>query len=68
MDPTSKRVTVIGLGLLGSAIARSFLDAGYELTVWNRSPGRSDAFGDRAKVAPSVTAACEASEVGGLPD
>jgi len=38
-SPTS--VSVIGLGAMGQALARAFLDAGHPTTVWNRSPGRA---------------------------
>ena len=31
-------VTVIGLGAMGTALARTLIDAGQEVTVWNRSP------------------------------
>jgi 3-hydroxyisobutyrate dehydrogenase-like beta-hydroxyacid dehydrogenase len=31
------RVTVIGLGAMGSALARVLLERGHEVTVWNRS-------------------------------
>lgn len=37
------RVAVIGLGGMGSRIARRFLDAGHDVVVWNRSPARADA-------------------------
>ena len=40
--PDRKRVGFIGLGHMGSAIARSLLEAGYEVTVWSRSPGHVD--------------------------
>jgi 3-hydroxyisobutyrate dehydrogenase-like beta-hydroxyacid dehydrogenase len=63
MDSTPKRVSVIGLGLLGSAFACAFVDSGYETTVWNRSPERAEDFLGRATIASSVAAACEASEV-----
>jgi 3-hydroxyisobutyrate dehydrogenase-like beta-hydroxyacid dehydrogenase len=33
----SRKVTVIGLGSMGSALARAFMDSGYQTTVWNRS-------------------------------
>ncbi|GAA4422061.1 NAD(P)-binding domain-containing protein [Georgenia halophila] len=36
-------VTVIGLGPMGQAMARTLLAAGHAVTVWNRSPGRADA-------------------------
>jgi 3-hydroxyisobutyrate dehydrogenase-like beta-hydroxyacid dehydrogenase len=36
------RVAVVGLGAMGSRIARRFLDAGHELTVWNRDAARAE--------------------------
>jgi 3-hydroxyisobutyrate dehydrogenase-like beta-hydroxyacid dehydrogenase len=33
-------VTVLGLGKMGVAIANALVTAGYETTVWNRSPGK----------------------------
>lgn len=36
-------VTVIGLGLMGAALARALLDAGHQTTVWNRSSAKADA-------------------------
>ncbi|MEV6561936.1 NAD(P)-binding domain-containing protein [Nocardia sp. NPDC051756] len=35
------RVTVLGLGRMGSAITERYLRAGYPTTVWNRTPGRA---------------------------
>ena len=35
-------VAVIGLGGMGSRIARRFLDAGHDVVVWNRSPAKAD--------------------------
>ena len=34
-------VAVVGLGAMGSRIARRFLDAGNELVVWNRDPAKA---------------------------
>ncbi|MFI8355652.1 NAD(P)-dependent oxidoreductase [Streptomyces cyaneofuscatus] len=34
-------LTLLGLGAMGTALARTWLDARHPLTVWNRSPGRS---------------------------
>lgn len=36
------RLAVLGLGAMGAAIAAKLLDAGHDLTVWNRTPGRGD--------------------------
>jgi len=40
-DTPSTPVTVLGLGDMGSAIARVFLDCGHPTTVWNRTASRS---------------------------
>ncbi|WP_143669806.1 NAD(P)-binding domain-containing protein, partial [Streptomyces sp. rh195] len=34
-------LTLLGLGAMGVALARTWLTAGHPLTVWNRGPGRS---------------------------
>lgn len=33
-------VTLIGLGAMGSALAKALIDAGHSITAWNRSPER----------------------------
>jgi 3-hydroxyisobutyrate dehydrogenase-like beta-hydroxyacid dehydrogenase len=35
-------VTVIGLGLMGQALAGAFLRGGHPTTVWNRSAGKAE--------------------------
>lgn len=54
---------MIGLGLMGSAIAEAFLRGGCDLTVWNRSPERTEPFAGAANVAPTVAAASGAGDV-----
>ncbi|MFC7880890.1 NAD(P)-dependent oxidoreductase [Streptomyces sp. NPDC057376] len=36
------RVSVLGLGAMGSALAGALVKAGYPTTVWNRSPGKDE--------------------------
>jgi 3-hydroxyisobutyrate dehydrogenase-like beta-hydroxyacid dehydrogenase len=36
------QVSVVGLGNMGHAMARNLLNAGFQVTVWNRTPGRAD--------------------------
>ena len=36
------RIGFLGLGQMGSAMARRLIAAGHELTVWNRTEGRAD--------------------------
>ncbi|MEU4391355.1 NAD(P)-binding domain-containing protein [Kribbella sp. NPDC023855] len=54
-------VTVLGLGAMGTALARTFLAAGHPTTVWNRTPGRSPELDDlgaaRAKTVGDAIAA-----------
>ncbi|MGW5852339.1 NAD(P)-dependent oxidoreductase [Streptomyces sp. NPDC055254] len=55
-------VTVVGLGPMGRAMAAAYLDAGYEVTVWNRSPGKDAELVERgARRAGSVAEALAAS-------
>ncbi len=39
----SERIGFIGLGIMGCGMAANLLKAGFDLTVWNRTPGRADA-------------------------
>jgi 3-hydroxyisobutyrate dehydrogenase len=51
-------VGFIGLGIMGAPMARNLIDAGYSLTVWNRSQAKIDAV-----AAHGATAAGSAAEV-----
>lgn len=42
MTPPATNVTVLGLGAMGSAIARCLVDAGHRITVWNRTHERTE--------------------------
>lgn len=35
-------VSVLGLGLMGQALARAFPRAGHPTTVWNRTPAKAE--------------------------
>ncbi len=39
-NTTSPRVGFIGLGTMGSSMAANLVRAGFDVTVWNRTPGR----------------------------
>jgi 3-hydroxyisobutyrate dehydrogenase-like beta-hydroxyacid dehydrogenase len=61
-DNTTTPVTVMGLGLMGSALARAFLNSGRPTTVWNRSAAKAeDLVASGATRAESVTDAFTAS-------
>jgi len=58
------RIAVVGLGLMGAAIARRIEGAGHELFVWNRSPGPPDEYVSRgATLLESPAAALQLAEV-----
>lgn len=62
LDPSP--VSVIGLGMMGSALADAFLDHGHPTTVWNRSAGKADDLVAKgATRATTVTEAVSASPV-----
>ena len=57
-------ITVIGLGRMGSALARTIRRAGHDVTVWNRSPAKMQPFiDDGVAAARGVDAAIRASPV-----
>ncbi|WP_157244515.1 NAD(P)-dependent oxidoreductase [Nonomuraea typhae] len=58
------QVTVIGLGPMGQAMTAAYLDKGYDVTVWNRTPAKAAALVARgARLAPSVAAALRAGDL-----
>jgi 3-hydroxyisobutyrate dehydrogenase-like beta-hydroxyacid dehydrogenase len=57
-------VTVIGLGNMGSALARALLENVRTVTVWNRSPEKAVPLLNKSAVlAPSAVAAIESSPI-----
>ena len=58
------RVALIGLGLMGSGMARRLLGAGFPLAVWNRNPERAKALAaEGAHVAPTPRDAAARADV-----
>ncbi len=64
MREQQQSVTVIGLGPMGRAMVGAFLDAGHEVTVWNRTASRADELVARgARRAATVEEALAANEL-----
>lgn len=64
MNATDTPVTVIGLGLMGQALAGAFLKAGHPTTVWNRTASKADRLvADGARLAPAVGDALKAGSL-----
>ncbi|QUH00985.1 NAD(P)-dependent oxidoreductase [Saccharopolyspora erythraea] len=60
----NKSLTLLGLGAMGAALARTWLAAGYSLTVWNRTPARAEALAaDGATVAATAAEAVAANRL-----
>lgn len=60
----TKTVAVLGLGAMGSRIANNLIEAGYSVTVWNRSPDAARPFRSRGvTVASSPREAAEQADV-----
>ncbi|MCB5180939.1 NAD(P)-dependent oxidoreductase [Streptomyces antimicrobicus] len=57
-------VALLGLGAMGTALARAWLAAGHPLTVWNRTPARAEALAaEGAVVAATAADAVAAAEL-----
>ncbi|CCF62501.1 NAD(P)-dependent oxidoreductase [Nocardia cyriacigeorgica] len=64
MTNNATPVSILGLGLMGQALARAFLKAGHPTTVWNRTPGKADQLmAEGAQVAPTAAEAIDASSL-----
>jgi 3-hydroxyisobutyrate dehydrogenase-like beta-hydroxyacid dehydrogenase len=53
LPPSKTRIGIVGLGLMGTAIAERFLEAGYDVLVWNRT---------KEKALPLITQGAKWSE------
>lgn len=54
-----ERIGFVGLGTMGAAMAANLRRAGFEVTVWNRTPGRADGLvqlGAREAATPAAVA------------
>ena len=58
---SSTDISFIGLGRMGSELARCLIRNGSKLTVFNRSPDKAEAFKSEANVATSAAEACARS-------
>ena len=49
-----ERIGFAGLGARGAGIAQRSADAGYEVTVWNRTPAKAQALSEAGHVRGKV--------------
>ena len=58
------KVSVVGLGMMGAALAKTLLQAGHEVSVWNRNPQKAKPLGAAgAAIADSLAMAVSASPI-----
>ena len=58
------KITFLGLGAMGTALAGAAIDAGLDVTVWNRTASRADPLVARgAAKATSATAAIAGADL-----
>ncbi|MGW0391675.1 NAD(P)-dependent oxidoreductase [Streptomyces sp. NPDC003042] len=63
-DTTHRPLTLLGLGAMGTALARTWLAAGHPLTVWNRTAAKAEALAaEGAAVAASPAGAVAANSL-----
>ena len=64
LEPSTTTVTVLGTGIMGTAIARRLRAAGFEVTVWNRTIEHARPLtGDGIGVEPHLARAVERADV-----
>ena len=57
------RIGFLGIGLMGAPMVTRLLDAGFPLTLWNRTPTKAQAFAERARVVASPADAVAEADV-----
>lgn len=59
-----ERIGIVGIGRMGAAIAGRIINAGYPLTVWNRTLSRAEALREHgARIAATPRALAEACDI-----
>ena len=59
-----EKITVLGLGSMGTTLADLLLKSGYEVTVWNRTPGKANHLVEKgAKLAADLSEAITEGQI-----
>lgn len=56
-------IAFLGIGLMGAPMTRNLLDAGFPITLWNRTASKCDPFSDQASVADSPAQAVREADI-----
>lgn len=57
------QICFIGIGLMGQPMVERLINAGFNLTLWNRSPEKMEGFRDTATIAESVRSGLENADI-----
>ncbi|MBZ0335198.1 NAD(P)-dependent oxidoreductase [Marinobacter sp. AL4B] len=63
MTTTLPRIAFLGIGLMGAPMTRNLLNAGYPMTLWNRTESKCEPFADEATIAQSPAEAVADADV-----
>jgi 2-hydroxy-3-oxopropionate reductase len=63
MTNKNTRIAFLGVGLMGGPMVRNLLNAGYNLTLWNRTASKCEPFSGEATVADSPEAAVRDADI-----
>lgn len=58
-----RSIGFLGIGLMGAPMVSRLLDAGFDLTLWNRTAGKAEHFADRVRIAGSAADAVADADV-----
>lgn len=56
-------ISFLGVGLMGAPMVARLLEAGFSLTLWNRTPAKAQVFSGRARLASSPAEAVAGADV-----
>lgn len=60
---TQPRIAFLGIGLMGAPMTENLLQAGYPMTLWNRTRNKCDPFAERATIVDSPTDAVAEADI-----
>ncbi|MBJ6136492.1 NAD(P)-dependent oxidoreductase [Marinobacter litoralis] len=63
MTTTLPRIAFLGIGLMGAPMTRNLLNAGYPMTLWNRTQSKCEPFAGEATIAKSPAEAVADADV-----
>ena len=63
MNANSPHIAFLGIGLMGAPMTRNLLDAGYPMTLWNRTASKCEPFANEASIAATPAEAVADADV-----